>query len=314
MLKVLITGGTGFIGQHLVNDLLSTENYSVVVATRKPQNSQEVGVEYRYIEDIGPDTNWESVLSDIDIVIHAAARAHVLREEADNPIDKFRTTNVQGTKALAHACLKADVDRFIYLSSIGVNGNSTTTYPFSAYDFPDPQEPYAQSKLEAEQILKESLGDSEIKLVVVRPPLVYGPEAPGNFGLLAKVMQYGIPLPLAGINNARSFVSVWNLSDLIRTCIEAPKADDATVLVRDGEDISTSELLQKMALAQGRNPRLFWVPSTLLKVAATLLGKRQIYDRLFDSLQVDDTVTREILGWEPPLSLDGGIKRSLSTE
>jgi len=314
MLKILITGGTGFIGQHLVDALQATDRYSVVVATTRAQKPQKAGVEYRHIEDIGPTTDWEPLLYDIDIVIHAAARAHVLREEVDNPIDEFRTTNVQGTKRLAHACRTEEVGRFIYLSSIGVNGNSTERSPFSLHDLPNPQEPYAQSKWEAEQILKQLFGDAETELVVVRPPLVYGPEAPGNFGLLSKVIQYGIPLPFAGINNARSFVSVWNLIDLISACIEAPNADNATFLVRDGEDISTSELLQKMALAQGRNPRLFWVPSTLLKAAATLVGKKQMYDRLFESLQVDDSATCETLGWEPPMSLDEGIKRSFSAE
>lgn len=309
-LKVLITGATGFIGSQLVKQLERSDHLEVGAATRRPA---ETGGQSHVVGDITPETDWTEALSNVDVVIHCAARAHVLNDSEANPLELYRYTNTKGTLNLARQAAKHGISRFIFLSSIGVNGTSTTQ-PFTPDSEPCPSEAYAQSKLEAEEELRKIQEETSMEMVIIRPTLVYGPNAPGNFGLLARIVWTGLPLPLGGIHNARSFVSVWNLIDLIKTCIEHAGAANATLLVRDGEDISTSELLRKIAVAQGQAPRLFWVPRGVLKAGATLLGKRQMYDRLFDSLQVDDNATRKTLDWTPPLSLDEGIKRTFSTE
>ena len=308
-LKILITGASGFIGSQLVKQLETSGQVEIRVATRRPIKR---GNQAHAVDDVSPTTDWTEAVSKIDVVIHCAARAHVLNDDKANPLELYRYTNTDGTLNLARQAARHGVKRFIFLSSIGVNGTSSAK-PFTSDTIPCPSEAYAQSKLEAEQGL-HAIQQETMEVVTIRPPLVYGPNAPGNFGLLSRILRTSLPLPLNGINNARSFVSIWNLSDLIATCVDHPQAANKTFLVRDGEDVSTSELLRKMAIAQGQTPRLFWMPSMLLKAGATLLGKRQMYDRLFDSLQVDDTATRETLGWEPPLSLDEGIKRSFSTE
>lgn len=309
-LRVLITGTTGFIGSQLVEQLERSDHLEVRAAIRRPTDT---AVQSHVVGDITPSTDWTEALSNVDVVIHCAARAHILNANEANPLELYRYTNTRGTLNLARQAAKHGVSRFIFLSSIGVNGTSTTR-PFTPESVPCPSEAYAQSKLEAEEGLREIQKETGLEMVIIRPTLVYGPNAPGNFGLLARVMRTGLPLPLDGIHNARSFISVWNLVDLIKTCTEHPSAANVTLVVRDGEDISTSELLRKMAVAQGRTPRLFWMPRSLLKAGATLFGKRQIYDRLFDSLQVDDTATRKMLDWTPPLSLEEGIKLTFSSE
>ena len=310
---VLVTGSTGFIGTHLMETLIKNGELKPIAGVRSAANVPSCVTDFRVLGNLEDyDYLDTTALHGIKIVVHAAARAHILNEERSKT-NPFKRANIDATLALARTAAKAGVQRFIFVSSIGVNG-SASIQPFTANSEPVPNEPYAQSKLEAEQGLHAIQQESGMEVVIIRPPLVYGPNAPGNFGLLSRVLRTGLPLPLSGIKNVRSFVSVWNLSDLIATCVDHPQAANKTFLVRDGEDISTSDLLRKMAIAQGQTPRLFWMPSMLLKAGATLVGKRQMYDRLFDSLQVDDTATRETLGWEPPLSLDEGIKRSFSTE
>lgn len=309
--RILLTGATGFIGAHICEALLEKfPDKTPLLALRSPCSTS---VPCKVLGDFTQNTDWSDALKDVETVIHCAGRAHILNDTSDNPEMLFRESNTLATLNLAQQAHSQGVNRFIFLSSIGVNGNASSS-PFTPDDDPAPADPYTQSKLEAERGLWRLQQETSMEVVIIRPPLAYGPEAPGNFGLLAKVLRTGLPLPLSGIENARSFVSVWNLADLVTTCVDHPQAANQTFLVRDGEDVSTSELLRKMAIAQGQTPKLFWLPSTLLKAGATLVGKRQMYDRLFDSLQVDDTATRETLDWEPPLSLDEGIKRSFSTE
>lgn len=310
---VLVTGSNGFIGNYLIEMLRKENKLRPIAAVRSTQDAALNVPECRVLGNLEDYEEIDaSTLQGIQVVVHAAARAHILNERHSST-NSFREANVHATRALAWTAAKAGVARFIFISSIGVNG-SYSKQPFTADSTPVPEEPYAWSKLEAEKELRIIQEETGMEVVVIRPTLVYGPNAPGNFGLLARIVRSGIPLPLDGIDNARSFVSVWNLIDLIKTCIEHHGAANGTFLVRDGDDISTSELLRKMAVAQGQEPRLFWMPRALLKTGAILFGKRRMYDRLFDSLQVDDTATRKRLDWAPPLSLDESIKRTFSTE
>lgn len=303
--KLLVTGATGFVGQKLIDQISVTDTYELFIASRKKPSNNFPWVP---VSDINGDTDWCSHLEDTDVVIHCAARAHLLNDSVKNPSEAFRSINTDGTLALAKQAAEMGVHRFIFISSIGVNG-SASPRPFTPDLVPNPSELYAQSKLEAEQGLWEIQKIHGMEIVVIRPPLVYGPCAPGNFGLLTSIVRKGLPLPLAGIENQRSLVSIWNLVDLIITAIEHPDAAGQVFLVRDGQDVSTSELLLKLGEAQGRPVRLFWLPRQLLKIGAITLGKKRMYHRLFDSLQVDDTTTRQRLDWSPPLSLEDGLRR-----
>ncbi|CAM3614051.1 NAD-dependent epimerase/dehydratase family protein [Halomonas lysinitropha] len=302
IMTVLVTGASGFIGSAVVARLEETPAMRVVGCSRAGGRVLWASPE------LSDSADWSGLLAGVDCVIHTAGRAHVLAEEAQDSLAEFRRVNVLGTLRLAGQAAAAGVKRFLFISSIGVNGNCNTR-PYTESDTPQPAEPYAQSKWEAEQGLWEIQRETGMEVVIIRPPLVYGPDAPGNFGLLSKVATKGLPLPLAGIRNRRSFVSVWNLVDFIVLCIDHPRAAGQTFLVADGEDVSTSELLRKLARAAVRPSRLFWLPAPLLKAGATALGKRGIYDRLFDSLQVDARHARRTLGWVPPLSLDEGLAR-----
>lgn len=307
--KVLLTGSTGFIGRALYERLSLTKQVSLSLALRR---STAKHPDAHVLGEFTGESACTAALTDVDMVIHCAARAHVLKEYATAPLSSFRETNTAGTLALARQAAAKGVKRFIFLSSIGVNGDASTQ-PFTVNDTPAPAGPYAVSKLEAEQGLWEIQKDTGMQVVVIRPPLVYGPDAPGNFGLLMSIVSKGLPLPLTGINNSRSFVSVWNLVDLIVTCIDHPSAAGQLFLVRDGQDVSTSELLREIGRAQDRAARLFWLPAPLLKAGAILLGKRSMYRSLFDSLQVDDTGTRNQLDWTPPLTLRQGLERCFKT-
>lgn len=306
-MKVLVTGATGFIGSALVEALTHHENSEPILALRRPP-SIAPDHPYAVVGDLTPNTDWSRVLKGCQVLVHCAARAHMLNDDSDDPWQEFYRANVQGCLNLARQAAQAGVKRFVFISSIGVNGNRNTE-PFTERHTPQPTEPYARSKWEAEEELRKLSSETGMELVIIRPPLVYGPGAPGNFGLLTKVATSGLPLPLAGIHNRRSFVSLWNLVDFIARCIDQPEAHGETFVVADGEDVSTTELLRKLAHAADKPSRLFWLPAPLLKAGATALGKRGVYDRLFDSLQVDASHARHTLDWVPPLNLDEGLRR-----
>ncbi len=231
-----------------------------------------------------------------------------MKDEVADPLHEFRKVNVDGTLALARQAAAAGLSRFIFISSIGVNGNINTR-PFTENDNPGPAEPYAQSKWEAEQGLWEIQRETGIDIVIIRPPLVYGPEAPGNFGSLVRWVERRMPLPLGAIHNQRSLVALDNLVDLIITCIDHPAASNQVFLAGDGQDLSTTELLRGVAKAMGKPSRLIPVPATLLMQGATLLGKKPVAQRLLGSLQVDISKARSLLGWEPPVSVEEGLRR-----
>lgn len=259
--------------------------------------------------NVSKDTDWRDALRGVDAVVHAAARVHVLRESAADPLAAFRSVNVEGTKALARQAAIAGVRRFVFISSVKVNGERTHAgQPFTATDPPRPEDPYGISKLEAENALRQISSETGMEVVIVRPVLVYGPGVKANFRAMMKWVHRGVPLPLGSVRNQRSFVAMDNLTDLVAVCIRHPGAAGRTFLVSDGEDMSTPELLQRIAMALGVRPRVFNLPSALLRGAATLVGKKAYADRLCASLQVDISATREILGWTPPHTVDAALR------
>jgi nucleoside-diphosphate-sugar epimerase len=262
---------------------------------------------------LGATVDWSDVLAGQNVIIHAAARAHIVRDEVADPLEEYRKINVRGTLNLARQAALCGVQRFIFISSIGVNGN-ISQQPFTENDTSAPVDFYAQSKWEAEQGLWSIHRETGLEIVIIRPPLVYGPDAPGNFGALMKWVKKGVPLPLGSIHNKRTFVALDNLVDLVITCIEHPVAANQVFLAGDGEDLSTSDLLRGVAAAMGRPSRLVPIPSGLLLLAATILGKKAVSQRLFGSLQVDISKARDLLGWNPPLNVEEGLRRCFVSE
>ncbi|WP_166837727.1 UDP-glucose 4-epimerase family protein [Rheinheimera pleomorphica] len=303
--KILVTGSTGFIGNALLQEL-SLRQYPLIAPVRSSAVSQLPSVEQPVIGDLS-ELAGKGYLSDCDVVIHTAAIAHTNGVS----LDEFIRVNTDATLTLAESCVKSGVRRFIFLSSIGVNGICSYT-PFNIDDTPAPAEDYAISKFKAETGLKKIVQNSAMELVIIRPPLVYGAAARGNFGKLAKLAQKNLPLPLGAIHNKRSLVALDNLVDLIVTCIDHPKAANQTFMVSDGQDVSTTELLKLMTRAAGKTPWLIPVPISWLKLAGKLTGKQAVIDRLCGNLQLDISHTQHTLGWTPPLTLEQGIARCFS--
>jgi len=307
-MRVLLTGANGFVGRALCAETVS-RGMAVRGMTRLPC-SLPTGVENVVVGSMEADTNWRDVFTDCEVVIHLAARVHIIHDVSADPLAEFRRVNVQGALNLAQQAAAAGVHRFVFVSSIGVNGAETFQQPFTAHGEVAPHSPYAVSKYEAELGLQALAAETSMKVVIIRPPLVYGSNAPGNFGSLMRWLQRGIPLPLGAIHNQRSLVALDNLVDLIVTCLTHPAAANQTFLVSDGEDVSTTELLRRMGQAMGKPARLLPVPVSWLQVGAAMVGKRDVAQRLCGSLQVDISKTRELLGWVPPVSLDEGLRRA----
>jgi nucleoside-diphosphate-sugar epimerase len=299
--RVLVTGANGFIGQALCSMLIG----SGVAVNRSVRRSPVAGDEF-VVGDIGRSTDWRMSLAGCDAVVHLAGRAHQLEDQALDPLGEFRRINVQGSLTLFSQAAAQGVKRFVYLSSIGVNGCQTVE-PFTEADVPQPCEPYAISKLEAEVGLKELAAETGVELVIIRPPLVYGPEAPGNFGRLVRWLRKGIPLPLGAIHNQRSLVALGNLTDFIAVCLKCPAAANQLFLVSDGEDISTTDLLKRIACLTQKSDRLLPVPPEWIERVAIIIGQGDTARRLCRDLRVDISKARDLLGWSPPLNLDESL-------
>ena len=305
-MNILLTGATGFLGSRLATVLSSKPDANLTAIVRR--RIEIPAAHMLEVQGLDAGTNWTAALTEQQIVIHAAARAHIMKDEVADPLAEYRKVNVEGTLNLARQAAVAGVKRFIFISSIGVNGNINTR-PFTENDKTNPAEPYAQSKWEAEQGLWDIQRETGMEIVIIRPPLVYGPNAPGNFGSLMRWVEKGLPLPLGAIHNRRSLVALDNLVDLIITCIDHPGAVNQVFLAGDGQDLSTTELLRGVANAAGKPCRLLPVPAGMLQLGAIALGKKAVAQRLLGSLQVDISKARELLGWTPPLSVEQGLKR-----
>jgi len=308
---ILVTGATGFVGSALVATL-ARERIETRACVRRDDASIPDGVHTVQVSDLSRDTDWNHALTGVDVVVHCAGRAHVMKEGASDPLLAFRTVNVEGTLNLARQAVAAGVKQFVFVSSIGVNGVQTRLgKPFSEADKPIPHNAYALSKWEAEQGLLQIAVESGLAVVIIRPPLVYGCNAPGNFGSLMRAVQRGLPLPLGAVHNQRSLVALDNLVDFILTCITHPQAANQTFLVSDGQDLSTTELVRGMARAAGVPVRLLPVPVWALQGGARLLGKGDAVQRLCGNLQVDISKARQLLGWIPPMSVAEGLRRAV---
>lgn len=308
---ILVTGGTGFIGKALVKRLIG-DGFPTRISIRRQGVTVPAGAQTVRVADLSPEIDWQAALEGISAVVHTAARVHVMEDKAADPLAEFRRVNVAGTLNLARQAAAAGVTRFVFVSSIKVNGEATELHrPFSANDEPAPLDPYGVSKMEAERGLYEIASQTGMEVVMVRPPLVYGPGVRANFASMMRWLRRGVPLPLGAIHNARSLVALDNLVDLLVICLTHPAAAGQVFLVSDGEDVSTTELLRRAAQAMGRSARLLPIPSTWLEGAAALLGRRNVAQRLCGSLQVDIEKTRQVLGWRPPLTLDEGLKKAV---
>lgn len=300
-MKILVTGASGFVGNALLLSLLKNGSYQIITLLRHYNTAFASNI----LQVIGGDSDQffsAAIPENIDVIIHLAGRAHILNDQSNNQLDDFRKVNVEGTLQLAKQALEKKVKRFIFISSIGVNGAVTFDQPFSEQSMPKPHADYAVSKFEAEEALKVLFSGSETELVVIRPPLVYAAHAPGNFARLLKLVATNLPLPFAGTNNKRSFVALENLVDFIQTCIEHPNAANQTFLVADQTPISTRELVQYLKQGMGKPARFIYIPQPLMKLGAACIGKSKLYEQLFESLEVDTTKAQKLLGWKAPLS------------
>ena len=311
-MKILITGATGFVGHHLLQRLLTDAHHTPITAVRRSSNLPK-GTQTVTIGDLLPNTDWSKALSGVDTVIHLAARVHIMQDTTTDPLTAFRITNTAGTLNLAHQAVATGVSRFIFLSSIKVNGEHTELgKPFTADDEGYiPTDPYGISKYEAEQGLRELALRTGMEVVIIRPPLVYGPGVKANFLSMMRWLHKSIPLPLGSIHNQRSLVALPNLIDLITICINHPAAANQTFIVSDSEDLSTTELIQRLGSALNNPARLLPVPQQLLETTLTIVGKRAIAQRLCGNLQVDISKTRELLDWDPPVTVDEALYQTV---
>lgn len=308
---ILVTGANGFIGKPVWSELVKA-GFQVKCAVRKlnhPINKHctkivEVG-------DIGPETDWTNALKSITTIVHLAARVHMMKDSAIEPLSEFRKMNVNATEHLATMAAKAGVKRLVFMSTVKVNGEQTRDKPFTESDLPHPDDPYAISKWEAEQALLKVSNETGLEVVILRPPLVYGPGVQANFLRLLQIVDRNIPLPFLNIKNKRSFIYLGNLVDAIIACCTHPNAKGETFLVSDGEDASTAELVRMIAIAMGKKAKLFPFPQSLLSIIGTLTGKKAELNRLFGSLCIDSSKIRKVLNWKPPISMRDGIQETI---
>ncbi len=308
-MRFLVTGSDGFVGSAMCNYLLS-KSEEVVGSLRNEGLDAPIGIDAKVVGDLNSETYWEDALNGVDVVIHTAARVHVMSDESVDPLSEYRKVNVDGTVNLARNAAKKGIKRFIFISSIKVNGELTQDgNPFRADIDSMPLDPYGISKFDAENELKKISKETGMEFVIVRPPLIYGPGVKANFKKMVGWIAKGIPLPLGSIENKRSFVALDNLVDFLYRCATHSKAVNHTFLISDGHDLSTTELFKKVAFALGKRPRLLPVPVFILTAIGVVFRKADVVSRLVGNLQVDSTPAFELLGWRPVISVDNALKK-----
>lgn len=335
-MKILVTGPDGFVGSAVCTKLISDDlHVRGALRTESSVNRESVmvnGMESLVVGDIDAHTEWSTALDGIEAVVHLAARVHIMDDSAEDPLTAFREVNVAGTRRLAEEAAKAGVKRFVFVSSIKVNGEATeaTSSPvngestaspvngesvivnctaFSECDTPAPQDPYGVSKMEAEQVLRKIEAETGMEVVILRPPLLYGPGVKANFLKLIQLADKGIPLPLGGIKNKRSLLSLTNFADLISRCVTDPRAAGETFTVCDGDDVSSAELVRRIAQALDKKPRLLPIPEGWMRLAGKLTGKSAQVDRLCGSLVIDSSHVCKTLDWQPPCTMQAELAR-----
>lgn len=307
---VLLTGASGFVGKAVLRT--SQQRCIKIRPVYRSIESAKGQPEAAFVSELDGTADWSHALQGVKVVIHVAARAHIMQEEEIDPLAEYRRVNVEGTLNLARQAAAAGVQRFVFISSIKVNGEATPPgYAFTAEDTPAPKNPYGQSKAEAEKYLKQLARETGMEVTIIRPPLVYGSDVKGNFSSLINWVSRGLPLPFGGvINNRRSLVGLENLVDLILVCAAHPNAANQTFLVSDGVDLSTADLLREIGNSLGRPARLVRVPEGLILFMLGLLGKKEVAQRLLGSLQVDINKTHELLDWKPSVAINEGLRRA----
>lgn len=311
MTNILVTGAGGFIGNALIHHLQKASANNVIGIFRQNQTELPKAIQQIIIQNLTPETDWHEALHEIDCIIHLAGRAHILQEATTKPLEEFRKTNTETTVQLAQQAAKNNVKRLIFISSIGVNGNKNKQ-AFSVQSIENPVDDYAKSKYEAEIKLKAIAKKTNLEIVIIRPPLVYGADAPGNFKRLLNLIDKGYYLPLASTKNKRSFVALENLIDLISICISHPRAKNQLFLVSDDSDLSTAEFIRLIAISMEKPVRLFSIPARLLELIVLITRKKKIANSLLSSLTLDITHTKETLGWLPPISMDRAMRLAVA--
>jgi len=305
----MVTGATGFVGRALVPALIKAGHEVSAVVRQIPAPPLAGDITVHKIADIGSEVDWTEILRGVEAIVHLAGRAHVMTERAADPQAEFNRINAAGTERLAQAAADEGVKRFVYMSTVKVMGEQTPAAPFSETDTPAPEDAYGASKLAGEQALLRIAGETRLEPVILRPPLVYGPFAKGNVLSLLKLCRLAPPLPLGGIKNQRSMIFVGNLADAVITCLENPSAAGEIYFVRDGEDLSSSDLIRRVGEALNRPVRLFSFPPVLLRLAGRITGKSLAVDRLLASLQINDDKIRTQLAWTPPFNVVQGLDK-----
>ena len=309
-MNILITGSNGFLGQYLCQHL-AEQSYRILAQTRKPQkftHSAVTNINFDLNDDLD-----NIDLSQVDVIAHCAGRAHVMNETATSPLDAYRQTNVQGTLNLAKKAVQSGVKRFIYLSSIKVNGEQTTNEPFKSSDLVNTDDPYGLSKYEAEQELLKLSKETGLEVVIIRPVLIYGPNVKANFKSMVGLANKKIPLPIGCLDNKRSMVSLYNLVDLIHVCMTHPNANREVFLASDQDDISVKQLFEKLAYHQNNNLIILPVPKSLIAFLASVVGKKAMASRLCSELIVDTSKNTQLLGWTAPYTVDTSLQKMFNS-
>ena len=309
-MNILITGSNGFLGQYLCQHL-AEQSYRILAQTRKPQkftHSAVTNINFDLNDDLD-----NIDLSQVDVIAHCAGRAHVMNETATSPLDAYRQTNVQGTLNLAKKAVQSGVKRFIYLSSIKVNGEQTTNEPFKSSDLVNTDDPYGLSKYEAEQELLKLSKETGLEVVIIRPVLIYGPNVKANFKSMVGLANKKIPLPIGCLDNKRSMVSLYNLVDLIHVCMTHPNAKNEVFLASDQDDISVKQLFEKLAYHQNNNLIILPVPKSLIAFLASVVGKKAMASRLCSELIVDTSKNTQLLGWTAPYTVDTSLQKMFNS-